>query len=405
MEESSGSEMPPNTLDSDPASAERSNVASPSTTFRRLARRSFASTSASPFTSVSRISLGQIRRHTNHKVATSPTREEQEYLHQLTLACRTAAMSTIQPFPLGTTDGAELLATFVSVALWGTTCMQSLIYFVNYPNDKAILKVLVVWLWLVDTTHETLIVEGVYTSIITDFCNYARIETVVPEYIWQVLLTSLVALPSQVFFTYRISQFSGRKWIFFALLAPLATFELAGGLAFIALGTITPTDQALVSVRLSSIFTAVQGTAAGVDITIAAGLVYLLHASRESALPRSRSILQKLMILSINTGIWTALFAIFTLITILAYKDNLIYVALYFPLCPLYCNTVLANLNARKLIRAQPNSSQDNDTFNLTSIYIRLHASRGQSETMTIEPTTPTKAARQRFDPGSPILL
>ncbi|KAH7924108.1 hypothetical protein BV22DRAFT_1196169 [Leucogyrophana mollusca] len=332
-------------------------------------------------------------------------------------------MSTVQPFPLGTTYGAELLATFVSVALWGTTCMQSLIYFVNYPNDSTILKVLVIWLWqvslskpsskLVDTTHEVLIVDGgkaapfillvpgltpiqVYTSLITDFCNYARVETVVPEYIWQVLLTSLVALPSQTFFTYRIWQFSGRKWIFFALLAPLATFELAGGLAFIALGTITPTDQALVSVKLSSIFTAVQGTAAGVDISIAAGLVYLLYASRESALPRSRSILQKLAILSINTGIWTALFAIFTLITILVYKDNLIYVALYFPLCPLYCNTVLANLNARKLIRARPNSSQDSDTFIMTPVYVHPHASRGQPGTAT---TAPTKAARQSFDP------
>ena len=34
----------------------------------------------------------------------------------------------------------------------------------------------------------------------------------------------------------------------------------------------------------------------------------------------------------------------------LVFPDTLIYVGVYFPLCPLYCNTVLANLNARQVI-------------------------------------------------------
>ncbi|KIJ63831.1 hypothetical protein HYDPIDRAFT_29179 [Hydnomerulius pinastri MD-312] len=108
----------------------------------------------------------------------------------------------------------------------------------------------------------------------------------------------------------------GKRWIFFALLAPVATFELAGALAFIAFGTITPTAAELVSIGPASVFTAVQAAAAGADITIASGLVYLLYKSRENALKGSRTILQKLVILSINTGIWTALFAIFTFITV-----------------------------------------------------------------------------------------
>ncbi|KAF8841082.1 hypothetical protein BDN67DRAFT_1047481 [Paxillus ammoniavirescens] len=292
--------------------------------------------------------------------------------------------STVQPFPLGPSYGAELLATFVSVALWGTTCMQtesslsvappngegdldSESFDHRFPKDNIALKALVWWLWITDTVHQVLLVEGVYTSQITDFCDYGRVSTVVPEFLWQLLLTSLVAIPSQVFFTYRIWRsnagilVTGRQWIYFALLAPVAAFELGGALAFLALGGVSlvrPSGESL-PVRLAhcppnqlqSVFTAVQAVAAAVDITIASGLVYLLYRSREQALRGSRTVIQKLVILTINTGVWTALFAIFTFVTIIAFKDTLIYAALYFPLCPLYCNTVLANLNARELLK------------------------------------------------------
>ncbi|KAH7921854.1 hypothetical protein BV22DRAFT_1131940 [Leucogyrophana mollusca] len=207
-------------------------------------------------------------------------------------------------------------------------------------------------------------------SLITYFCDYGRVKSVVPEFLWQVFLTSLVALPSQFFFTYRVSKFSGKRWLFLVLLAPAAAFELVGGLAFIALGTITPTTEALVSFTPASVFTAVQGTAAAVDIANAAGLVYLLSQNWGGALPKSRNILQSLVILTINTGIWTALFAIFTLITIVVYKGDLIYAALYFPLCPLYCNTVLANLNARTFISSHPGFG-DGDTLNPGLVFVQ----------------------------------
>ncbi|KAH0835760.1 hypothetical protein J3R83DRAFT_9598, partial [Lanmaoa asiatica] len=65
---------------------------------------------------------------------------------------------------------------------------------------------------------------------------------------------------------------------------------------------------------------------------------------------RTRTIIQKLLILSLSTGMWTALFAIFTVITILRVPKCLHLCGLSFPLCPLYCNTVLINLNARQVI-------------------------------------------------------
>ncbi|KAF8553199.1 hypothetical protein OG21DRAFT_1510489 [Imleria badia] len=268
-------------------------------------------------------------------------------------------MSSTEPrIPLGPTYGAELLATFACVALWGTTCMQTLIYFIQYPNERLLLKSLVMWLWLANTAHEILIVKGVYDSQIVHFCDYNRIQTVVPEFIWQVLLTSLVAVSSQIFFTSRLWRFGGERWFYFAILVPVCSFELVGALVFIWFGTIIPTAAELVSPVLAGIFTAIQAVAAGADLAIAAGLIIMLFRRRGQALRRTRSTLQKLLVLTVNTGIWTALFAVFTFISMLAFKNTLIYAALYFPLCPLYCNTVLANLNAREYLLTDSNASE-----------------------------------------------
>ncbi|KIJ67376.1 hypothetical protein HYDPIDRAFT_25836 [Hydnomerulius pinastri MD-312] len=258
-------------------------------------------------------------------------------------------MVNAEDIPRDPNTGAELLATFVAVALWGMTCSQTLFYFIHFPQDNFRLKALVTWLWIVDTVHQVLLVEGSYSSLVTNFCNYDEALLVKPEYLWQVLLTTIVAIPSQVFFTHRIGRFSGKRWVFFVFLAPGAALELAGALTFIAFGTMIPTAEELVSIGPSSIFTAVQATAAAIDITISAGLVYLLWKSRQDA--QMRTVIQKLLILSINTGMWTALFAIVAVIAMLVFKNTFIYAAVYFPLCPLYCNTVLANLNAREVIK------------------------------------------------------
>ncbi|KAF8129023.1 hypothetical protein EV363DRAFT_1339457 [Boletus edulis] len=228
----------------------------------------------------------------------------------------------LKDVPIGLDVGAELIAVLFAVGLWGITCVQT------FPRDALCLRVMVA-----DSVHQLLLVRGAYAGLITNFCDYRQVLH------WQVLLTVLVALPSQLFFINRITKFSGKRWLLFALWAPAAVFELGGAIGSVR--TITPTSGELVSRT---------PTAAVVDISITTGLICLLWRSRENARYRMRTVIQRLLIVSLSTGVWTALFAIFTVITMLAFPDTQIYVGLYFPLCPLYCNTVLVNLNARQIL-------------------------------------------------------
>ncbi|KAH0830189.1 hypothetical protein J3R83DRAFT_1544 [Lanmaoa asiatica] len=94
--------------------------------------------------------------------------------------------------------------------------------------------------------------------------------------------------------------------------------------------------------------------AAGVDISIAIALTYLLARRRiATGFKHSARVLQVLTVFAINSGIWTAIFALLTIILLRAFPSELIYVVFDFPLCSIYCNTLLANLNARSYIKNQ----------------------------------------------------
>ncbi|KAH0830142.1 hypothetical protein J3R83DRAFT_1490, partial [Lanmaoa asiatica] len=57
--------------------------------------------------------------------------------------------------------------------------------------------------------------------------------------------------------------------------------------------------------------------------------------------------LERLTVFAVNSGIWTAIFSLLAAILVHISSSNLTYAIFFIPLCSIYCNTLLANLNAR----------------------------------------------------------
>ncbi|KAK0210743.1 hypothetical protein DFS33DRAFT_318455 [Desarmillaria ectypa] len=68
-------------------------------------------------------------------------------------------------------------------------------------------------------------------------------------------------------------------------------------------------------------------------------------------IPRTRSTIHRLILFPINTGTWPAVIAIVTLVMLMPYPTYYLYVGLCFLISPVYCNTVLASINARPYIQ------------------------------------------------------
>ncbi|KAJ4471264.1 hypothetical protein C8J55DRAFT_491425 [Lentinula edodes] len=91
--------------------------------------------------------------------------------------------------------------------------------------------------------------------------------------------------------------------------------------------------------------------------SLVAVLVAISWAKFKSGFQRTDTILNKLMLLAINTGCITSLCSISSLIAILAAPDTLIYVVFFFSIGRLHAITLLTTLNAREKIR-----QSDDDT-------------------------------------------
>ncbi|PBK73540.1 hypothetical protein ARMSODRAFT_1015087 [Armillaria solidipes] len=304
-------------------------------------------------------------------------------------------------------SGIEVLAILFTMALWGISCLQMLVFLsiqvaidswrsvawkfsVLLQKDSCYIRLLVTWLWSMDTVHQGLLISGVYKAIRDNAT--ASTDHISLEYLIQILFTVLVTTPAQGFFAYRIWMFSNKSKLIISFLAPTILFQLIGGIIFMVMKNIMIAFQRQINCnsqrlparqesefQLSQDLISIQGIAiayfidgAVVDLFIAITMCIFLwrrylsigNATKEYdsrspfpryshliTIPRTRSMIYRLTLFSINTGTWPAIIAIITLVMLMAYPTYYLYAGLYFFLSPVYCNTVLASINARPYIQ------------------------------------------------------
>ncbi|KAJ7301862.1 hypothetical protein B0H14DRAFT_2756704 [Mycena olivaceomarginata] len=303
----------------------------------------------------------------------------------------------IPPGLLDRTYGAELTSSYAAAVLWGIQCLQTFMYFNTYTDDPFILKILVVWTWLSDTVHQGLILSLEYSTLITHFGDLGPISQINKEVILQGFFTIFVSVPVQLFFLHRIWRLSGNKIIVPLFLLACIVLETVAGITYFQWAlqkNATPAAILVGTKRATGIVYLI--TAASIDVVIAISMVYLLWSAKVHGLTQTRRMVTRLIVYSVNTGIWTALLAVFCAMTMIAYPTTFVFIGLYMPISALYCNTLLANLNIRQYVRGRP------DVISLSAIpgsgTIEF---RGQSGTTTTEPTPATRSTTVNLEQPS----
>ncbi|KAF9066074.1 hypothetical protein BDP27DRAFT_1404557 [Rhodocollybia butyracea] len=265
------------------------------------------------------------------------------------------SMSTPTSFPVpgstldlsGVYGGVYISAHIVS-ALWGISCMQIFTYFIHYPKDKTVFKILVVVLWSMLTVQLFSIIQPEYFVLIASWGNPAALFVDQKENSVEALMTALTALVAQCFFTYRLYIFS-RRLLFPIIFLPLIIGQLVVEAIDLHISFTTNNNQHLTAKTFINPTIASNAFPVAIDAGIAACMTYWLFKESKGA-AGSHEMVVRLITLTINSGFWTASVALASLVASIAGSAQT-YGTIYYLLCPLYCNTVLANLNAREYIR------------------------------------------------------
>lgn len=252
--------------------------------------------------------------------------------------------------------GAIFVGVMMGAALWGISCMQTSEYFSeDSRKDPWFTKAMVVTLFVLNTLHQVFMTHAVYVYLITEHFNPMYLNVVVWTLVAQVITSAFVGLIVQSFFVYRIWILSRSKIFFVVPVGALVVATFALTFAYFVKAIKVTTFTLLPT--LLTLSQSVNALAAASDIMIAAVLIYILYQSK-TGFSKCDSIINQLILYSLNTGFLTSVCAFLSLITINVFPATLIFITFYVPLSRLYVNSLLATLNARKKLRSNGATTQ-----------------------------------------------
>ncbi|RPD71198.1 hypothetical protein L226DRAFT_210883 [Lentinus tigrinus ALCF2SS1-7] len=272
------------------------------------------------------------------------------------------------PLPsLDNTFGALLVGTFIGLMQYGWTTSQCCRYYRTYyhAKDGWLLKALVTVVWVLETFHSIACVHGCYFHLVTKYFEPQALT----HGVWSLsligIITGLVVPVAQSFFLCQI-YLIGRG---FRPLVFLVAFLLLGEFA---LATAESIQMFLIpelhTQKESWTRSAGVGLATLADTIITAALTYTLHKSR-TGFERMDSIIDTLILYTINTGLLTDISNIICFVFGVAEPDNLVSAGIVIVSCKLYANTLMAVLNARSSLSSS-NKTQVANSIPLQPVHL-----------------------------------
>ncbi|KIY48056.1 hypothetical protein FISHEDRAFT_73975 [Fistulina hepatica ATCC 64428] len=285
--------------------------------------------------------------------------------------------------------GCLFVTNVLTAALWGAMGVQTYLYTITYwKRDGWKLKTMVYFVSILDTMHQVILSIAVYGYLVTNWgdegfdqrddtsCTY----TFLLSGRGLTFLQAIIILITQSFMVYRI--YACRPLFTFSFCSFMTVSTVchnpvlvgileASVVAYfgIVVCWIVKSMSSSAWVELEafrSLIVAMNALGATNDVVVAAVFSYLLHTSKTGFASTSHMI-NRIIVMSINTGTITAMFSIAALISIVVRGDALIYAIFWLVAGRLYSNSLLGILNARNFLRRPGPDSTDYPSFTASS--------------------------------------
>ncbi|KAF7352454.1 NAD-P-binding protein [Mycena venus] len=299
-----------------------------------------------------------------------------------------AIPSTVQNLvvlDLSASYGALIIAAYISCALWGINVMQTYIYYWSYPDDSWPVKMLVAFLLIIDTVHKILITKVPWFTLVQNWGRVSAILASPEEALHEAWVGAIIVVVVQLYFLRRIAKFAATTrhvhswwlWLIFIVLVGLAVSQVPLTVAYCVFSINRANIFIPINLRIKR---AGLIAAAVVDFVNAGAMIMLLKDtdSADGQVYRTSRTIRRLTVITINTGLVTAVVAIISLILDETASGTVFWTAIaQYPQCSIYLSAFLANLNGRRYIRG----GGDGVTIsNIEDIRFAATTARGDAE-------------------------
>ncbi|EIW79524.1 hypothetical protein CONPUDRAFT_90905 [Coniophora puteana RWD-64-598 SS2] len=231
--------------------------------------------------------------------------------------------------------------------LYGIFTMQVYSYHTQGFKDGLTIKTLVYGSFLIETVQICIATRDSYHQLVLAFGNPAAVAEAYYTWLTMPVCVGIISMMTQLFYAYRIYILSQIRVLagFIALLSVTqGAAAIAAGLIVVTanskdVGSNTTNDLAPVMVWL--VLSVV------CDVAIFSAMTWIL-STRRTGFQNMNSVINKIIMLTVETGMASAACAITVLILFNAYKSDIYYALPAVMLSKIYSNSLLVILNNRR---------------------------------------------------------
>ncbi|TCD60833.1 hypothetical protein EIP91_009422 [Steccherinum ochraceum] len=296
-------------------------------------------------------------------------------------------MATANPAPpnLSLLLGPMLMAEFMNWGLFGVLTVQLYIYYLAFPNDRIYGKTLVGLIYILEIMQLAVTTHDAFIAYAAQWGDFAHVDGVKTLWLGIPVLTGIIGCLVQLFYAWRIHKLGRNVWVSgvvsLSALPPLG-FSIWNGVEIHRVADLQDLSHASSFPTVIAWLTAT----ALCDILITLSMsYYLLKAKKSSSVRRTAAMLSRLIKYTVETGLFTATFAIIELILFVALPDTLLYTLLMGITPKLYSNCLLALFNSR--IQVENGRITDSDRIIFMST-IGASSQNGPSTDLIRSPNT-----------------
>lgn len=252
-----------------------------------------------------------------------------------------------------------------NLLLLGMIFVQYYMYFVKYQRrDKLWIRIFVYLLLLVNMGGTILYMVDMYMALILNFGIAAHSTWLGAA---NSALTAIMAGAVQLFFAWRVKVLTS-SWISALSVCFTALFAVAGGIATAAEANAQRAVTDFQTFKMTVIIWLVSSCVC--DFLITAALVWYLR-SHKTGFEQSDELMDRIIRLTVQTGLITSICAMLDLVTFLAIASPNVHITFTGMLGKLYTNALMSSLNARSGW-SYSTSSKTMDTYRKKDDVVRL---------------------------------
>ncbi|KAG1755400.1 hypothetical protein EDB19DRAFT_1661022 [Suillus lakei] len=271
------------------------------------------------------------------------------------------ALPPFESFNVYIMIGPVVLGALANACFFGGLVVQTYVYYASFPNDNRVMKITVAAILASQIAHLICVSATLWKVAVTDYGNPLTFLVFPLGADAAILFTAITGALVESAFVFRLWKLS--KTLVLPLVS-LALCLLAQSISLaMAVKAFTMTNLVTFETDENRLITLSLTSRLACELTLTLSMAWYLRKQRSSTFSRTTTMIDRLVLWTIETGLTTSLVVVFVLSFFLSMKQNYIWVGIYANLATVNANSLLASLNGRLILRSVPNDSLNMNTL------------------------------------------